>query len=484
MRFRQKMLLAMVWLLSLSYGLGGVLLISQSFRASLAQEQTNAAAAYEMTLQTVQLVNMVDIQQDFSNIRAALERMEGGSNQVGLLLQRDGETICQTGEPVKALDPGTDSRLVLLAREDRHFLQLSGRVASNEAPMQLDIVYEITPIYAARSAQIRTYHRVFALLLLFGGAAAWGIAWVLTRPLGRLSRAARQLAAGNLNARARLKTNDEVGRLGTEFDRMAAQLSANIDELKSAMERQEQFMGSFAHELKTPMTSIIGYADLLRGQSLDAQEAQEAANYIFSEGKRLESLSFKLLDLLMLQHRDLQLAPTQLEPLIETLISHLQPVYRAQGIRLQCRCAPGVCLLEADLFSSVLTNLLDNARKALGQGGRIYVLGEVVDADYRIQVLDNGRGMPESALQHLTEAFYRVDKSRSRAQGGVGLGLTLCKQILELHSGTISFASREGSGSCVTVRLPRTEQTDAVILSESEESLQNQIDSSSLRASE
>ena len=111
-------------------------------------------------------------------------------------------------------------------------------------------------------------------------------------------------------------------------------------------------------------------------------------------------------------------------------------------------------MTEPDLFSSVLTNLLDNARKAMVGEGNIYVLGEHSGTNYRIQVLDNGRGMPEAALRHLTDAFYRVDKSRSRAQGGAGLGLTLCSRILELHGGTISFASREGRGTCVTVELP------------------------------
>lgn len=219
-------------------------------------------------------------------------------------------------------------------------------------------------------------------------------------------------------------------------------------------------MGSFAHELKTPMTSIIGYADLLRSQSLEGQEAQEAANYIFSEGKRLEALSLKLLDLLLIRHQDPTLGEADPAPLLERLTAHLQPVYREQGIILQARCETGLCRLEPDLFSSVLTNLLDNARKALDRGGNIFVLGRQTQAGYQIQVLDNGRGMPEEAIRHLTEAFYRVDKSRSRAQGGAGLGLTLCSRILEFHGGTISFASRQGVGTCVTVLLPRAEPAE------------------------
>jgi signal transduction histidine kinase len=457
MKFRQKMLLAMVWLLTLGYGVGGMLLISQSFQSGLAQEQANAVSSYEMTLQTVQLVNLVDIRQDFSSIRTALERMDRVSNQAGVLLSRDGEAIYQAGEPVNSLPETEGSKMLLFARDDRRYLQISGPVQTNDLPLRLSILYEITPIYSARSEQISTYHRVFLLMLGLGGAAAWAIAWILTRPLGRLSAAARRLAAGRLETRAKLPARDEIGLLGAEFDRMADQLSETITAQQQEMERQEQFMGSFAHELKTPMTSIIGYADLLRGQSLDEEEAQEAANYIFSEGKRLESLSLKLLDLLLVKHQELMLTDADPAVQIERLVTHLQPVYRENGIVLQCRCEPGFCKLEPDLFASVLTNLLDNARKALTKGGNIYVLGKQEADGYQIRVLDNGRGMPEEAIRHLTEAFYRVDKSRSRAQGGVGLGLTLCSRILDLHNGTISFTSREGKGTCVTVTLPRAE---------------------------
>ena len=454
MSFRQKVMLAMVWLLTLGYGIGGALLISQSFRGSLEQEKQNAVSSYEMTLQTVQLVNLMDIRQDFSSIRTALDRMDAVSDQAGILLTKRGASIYQAGEEIRCLPEGSDCRMLLFARADRHFLQLSGPVQTNAAPLQLDILYEITPIYSARAEQIATCHRVFLGMLLLGGAAAAGIAWFLTRPLGKLAAAARRLAAGKLDARAKLQARDEVGQLGAEFDRMAEQLAETITAQQQEMERQEQFMGSFAHELKTPMTSIIGYADLLRSQSLDEQEAQEAANYIFSEGKRLEALSLKLLDLLLMKHQSLALVKADPAALNGGLVSHLQPVYRESGIVLQCRCEPGLCRLEPDLFSSVLTNLLDNARKALDRGGNVYVLGKHEADGYQIQVLDNGRGMPPEAIRHLTEAFYRVDKSRSRAQGGAGLGLTLCSRILELHGGTITFASREGKGTCVTVMLP------------------------------
>ncbi|MBR3142312.1 MAG: HAMP domain-containing histidine kinase, partial [Clostridiales bacterium] len=288
---------------------------------------------------------------------------------------------------------------------------------------------------------------------LAGGFAAWITSYYMTMPLYKVSRTARALASGHLESRVNSKTQDEIGQLGSDFDHMADRLEDNINELKLSMEKQDRFMGSFAHELKTPMTSIIGYADLLRSQALNGDETQEAANYIFSEGKRLESLSLKLLDLLMMKQQDIKFVPTDMKGMIENLTSHLKPVYKSKKIILQCRLEPAVCMVEPDLFSSLITNILDNARKAMDNGGNIMILGESVNGNYRIRVIDNGRGMPEEALKHITEAFYRVDKSRSRAQGGVGLGLNLCKEIIELHNGTIAFASKEGNGTCVTITI-------------------------------
>lgn len=212
-------------------------------------------------------------------------------------------------------------------------------------------------------------------------------------------------------------------------------------------------MGSFAHELKTPMTSIIGYADLLRSQELSEQDRRDAANYVFSEGKRLESLSLKLLDLLVLEKEDLPMQACSPKTLIEATAREFHPILKQQQISLTCRCEKGSCLLEPDLFKSLLYNLMDNARKALDHGGHILLQCEIIEDGCRLQVVDNGRGMPEAALNRVTEAFYRVDKSRSRAQGGAGLGLALCRRIVELHRGDIQFQSREGVGTCVSVTL-------------------------------
>ena len=124
-----------------------------------------------------------------------------------------------------------------------------------------------------------------------------------------------------------------------------------------------------------------------------------------------------------------------------------------KGIRLTCNAEQGQMVLEPDLVKSLLYNLVDNASKAMEGGGVITLDAAIIPGGCQFQVTDNGRGMAPAELERITEAFYRVDKARSRSQGGAGLGLSLCKQIAELHGGTISFASEPGKATCVTVKL-------------------------------
>ena len=219
------------------------------------------------------------------------------------------------------------------------------------------------------------------------------------------------------------------------------------------MLRQENFMGAFAHELKTPMTAIIGFADLLRQGNLDENTRMTAANYIFTEGRRLEKLSFKLLDLIVLKKDSIVMKRVWLNRYLDEIERALSPSLRDKGIRLVCRAEQAKAVLEPDLVKSVLYNLIDNASKAMDSGGIIGVKATAIPGGCQFYVADNGRGMEEKELARITEAFYRVDKSRSRAQGGAGLGLALCKQIVELHNGSIHFDSKPGAGTQVTVTL-------------------------------
>ena len=313
--------------------------------------------------------------------------------------------------------------------------------------------FDLSHVYALRQAQQKQYLTVYCAVIFFGILASMGLSYAMTRHLRRLTATVRRISGGDLSRRAHIQSQDEFGQLSRDFDAMADKLQETIGKLESDMQRQESFMGAFAHELKTPMTSIIGFADLLRQGNLDETTRTMAADYIFSEGKRLERLSFKLLELLLLKKDGLKLQKVWLNSYLTEVERALSPAMKNRNIRLVCKGEAARVTLEADLVRSLLYNLADNAAKALDGGGIIAIRGTVIPGGCQLQVVDNGRGMAKEELAKITEAFYRVDKARARSQGGAGLGLALCKQIAQLHGGNIRFDSEPGKGTRVTVTL-------------------------------
>ncbi len=456
MGFRFKILLCLMALLSLSLGISGSWIISDSFRDALEQEQRSARSAFQMTVSALVLTGEIDPE----SLGQALGKIQKLAGWDCAQLSRESETIYRLGSH---FDPAQIEQATipdecfagLFFPEDKVCNQLTGVISLRGEAYTLTLVRDITAIYENRDSLLKNYHTVFLVTVLVVGAVGWLLVSVLTGPLRRVSIAARRMAKGDLSVRLKTRSKDEIGLLSRNFNHMASQLEENIHSLEDTMAAQERFMGSFAHELKTPMTSIIGYADLLRTQVLSQEESREAANYIYAEGRRLESLSIKLLELLVAKNKHLELLEVSIDQQIYALVKHLRPIYAKSNIQIKCRCKPIKCAIDSALIQSVLINLLENSRKAMESGGHILILTDGDSTHCRIQICDNGRGMPREALQHLTEAFYRVDKSRSRAQGNAGLGLTLCDEIIRLHGGILSFDSKPGRGTCVTITLPQ-----------------------------
>ena len=460
MKFRLKITICMIWLLTLAFGVGGSLLIALDFSRAFEREKAGALSSHRMLLSALQIVDEAGADPEHNGLGATLAQLKGQNQADFSMLSLHGPEgeiffsgnrgIAAYAQPAPA--EGMCRMSVVQDGSGGRYIRLTSSFRSGRDTLVLDQCSSVNDAYAARSEQLGIYRRLFFAGVVLGGGLSWLLAYWLTRPLMALSRASRRFAAGDLDYREPVRSDDELGALTADFNYMADRLSGNIHELQDSTARQESFMGNFAHELKNPMTSIIGYAELIRSQLLTPEEEQDAANYIFSEGKRLESLSFKLLDLLVLKKKTAGLVPCSPAQLVGGTVEHLRRVYAESNIVLQCRCEDGMCMLEPDLVKSLLVNLLDNARKAM-DGGNIYVVSEMLPDGCRIRVLDTGRGIPQEEIAHITEAFYRVDKSRSRAQGGVGLGLSLCSEIVRLHNGTMSFASRIGNGTCVTVEL-------------------------------
>ena len=460
MSYRLKLILTISVLIALTFSAGGTILISVSFRNSLETETQAALNDFQGIRNTLFLLNSMGTQTGFDNLREALSSM--AEQKVGrfqaLCLKTGGHTIYQTrGELLTgyALPALSTSQCSYLRLDDSygHGLLAQSTIAAGSEKLVLTARFDLSPLYRTRDSQNRIFLAAYAAVVTLGILAAVVLSFTMTRRLRRLTTAVRKIAGGDLTTRSRIGSSDEFGQLSRDFDSMADKLQENLSRMESDMQRQESFMGAFAHELKTPMTAIIGFADLLRQGNLDENTRMTAANYIFTEGRRLEKLSFKLLDLIVLKKDSIVMKRVWLNRYLDEIEKALSPSLRDKGIRLVCRAEQARAVLEPDLVKSLLYNLIDNASKAMDSGGIIGVKATAIPGGCQFYVADNGRGMEEKELARITEAFYRVDKSRSRAQGGAGLGLALCKQIVELHNGSIHFDSKPGAGTQVTVTL-------------------------------
>lgn len=460
MSFRLRLIISISLLIALAFGIGGALLVSTSFQTALNEEKTTAIHSYEMVRNTLYLLNSLGEKTDYDNMADALSQMEqqGTAHWQALSLKSDKRFVYQNGDSALLsadlpLPESDQYSYAVVVDEGGSCLQVLSTISTDAEPLLLRARFDLSSAYSARKTQQRLYLIIYMVVVLLGILIAIVISFALTKQLGKLTGVVRQISGGDLSKRSNIKTDDEFGQLSKDFDAMADKLQENISKLEADVQRQESFMGAFAHEIKTPMTSIIGYADLLRQGGLDENDKISAANYIFSEGQRLEKLSFKLLDLLLMEKDEPSMKEVSLSSLLADVDKAFSPVLKDKKIKLICKGDRGKALLEPDLVKSLLYNLVDNAAKAMEGEGCIEVKGEIITGGCRLQVIDNGRGMEETEFSRITEAFYRVDKSRSRNQGGAGLGLALCKKIVDLHNGTIKFNSVPGQGTCVTVEL-------------------------------
>ena len=245
-------------------------------------------------------------------------------------------------------------------------------------------------------------------------------------------------------------SDDEVGRLGQAFNTMADAVEHQVEALQQESARQKRFVAAFTHELKTPMTAMLGYADLLRRAEQPPEKRRRAADYIYRESQRLERLSRELLLLLGLEEAACRWRPSRCRPCWRKSAA----ASRRGAPRLDIRC-PAHAAVQADapLLGMLVDNLVRNACAAKPADGMVHISCLPQDGGWLLTVADRGCGIPPHALDKVTEPFYMADKSRARAGGGSGLGLSLCDAIAQAHGTALHIESEPGRGTAVRLWL-------------------------------
>jgi signal transduction histidine kinase len=337
----------------------------------------------------------------------------------------------------------------ILKDEKGYYIQTACILIVSKQKYYLESFRDITSLYEEREEQFNVYKKILFVLIIVNGLISYLISLWITYPIKKVSRVAHKISNGSLHERVRINSKDEIGRLAQDFNRMTDSLENKINELQDITHRQEDFIGSFAHELKTPLTSIIGYADIIRSQKLSPEMTVMSANYIVKEGNRLGALSLKLLEMIVMQKQEMELKKVNVRQLLEEVKGLIYPILIKENITFQVMLEDAVLLLEPDLIKTVIINLIDNGKKAIDGIGTITIRGKKENGGYSIYIQDSGKGIPKEELSRITDAFYMVDKSRAREQGGAGLGLAICAEIIKRHHGKMEFDSIDGEGTIV-----------------------------------
>lgn len=296
--------------------------------------------------------------------------------------------------------------------------------------------------------------------LLLGGSLAIAIALLLifflsrriTSPIGALVKAARRLGRGDLSQRVQLRGEGEVAALAQAFNSMAV-------DLEHAEQLRLNLVADVAHELRTPLSNIQGYLEAIRDGVIKPDDA--TIQSLNEEAVLLSGLVNELQELSLAEAGELKLIyqAEDTTNLIKQAVTPWQPQLLTKEISLSLDLPDNLPLAYIDWqrVQQVLHNLLENAVTHTGRGGNITVAAAKQGDWVEISVSDTGEGIPAEDLPNIFERFYRVDKSRARATGGSGLGLTIAKRLVEAHGGKITVQSKLGKGSCFSFTLPIAE---------------------------
>lgn len=481
MKFRYKVLVVNVILLAVSLGLVGYLMIRKNFDIAQKTGLSHAIAENNLVQSSVeyellQVLNQSEYQKEENldnkayQIREELGqiggRLKGGMMAAGtsFYIRYDNVTTYGSDEgmdaiPVELFDnvKSGEKNYMICEEQGQSYIYVTSCSMVRENELCVINKSDISENYQTLKVQIWYFRIVILLVLGVAALLMYLISRYLTKPLEQLTKASAEIARENYAQRVAVSSRDEVGQLAGQFNDMAGAVESHIVQLREMLQSRERFVADFTHEIKTPMTTIIGYADTMRSMELPRQEQILALNYIFSEGKRLEDMSGKLFELIYLKKKDIECEPVHVTDFVLEVQQITDPILERKKITLESEVEDGVIKINRELLVTVFINLIDNARKASEQGETIRIQGRRAMSDergiYEFRITDHGIGMTEEEVRQMCDEFYMADKSRARKEGGAGIGMALVSLILERHGAEWTVDSEPGRGTTICILL-------------------------------
>lgn len=328
-----------------------------------------------------------------------------------------------------------------------------GLIVAEEQDDGFDLYYVLTITFQSIRDSIKIFNSftilVGFLFMVIAFVTMYFISYSFTNPILQISKIAQDISNLDFSNRLTISSDDEFGDLAKSINRMSAQLESNIKELQKTNDRlaqeilqktdidkmRREFIASASHELKTPLSLIMGYAEALKLKEIDTATRDEYLNIILDETSKMNQLVMELLKLSQLEsgHKEIDFVTFNIRNLLEETANLFHLVFEENKIKAEVKSIDIELNSDYSKLQTVLTNFINNAINHVDEQKDIKISAMIKDnKDIRVSVFNTGHQIPDMEIDHIWDSFYKIDKARTRSYGGQGLGLSICRTILDL----------------------------------------------------
>lgn len=477
MKIWQRIFLTTLFIVTMSVLSIGVMLMQNQIKLQITPEVQNSKNLHEElhTLINAQIEISKEIQssrvvtdiQYMQIVNAIVKQKKGDEHGIKIVV--DGDYSITNGEfPLGIVDDYEivseyKAKYEITKVRDRYYFVMCSDKSIYGRSIRILSELDITDTYEMFDLQIAQLQNMNIILSLAAAVVLLILIKWLLMPINKLKDGIHDIADGNYGKTLDAKGDTEITQLIYDVNQMSEKVAENVGEMEDMLENRRIFIGNMAHEMKTPLTAILGFADILTiKQDMTGEQVREYSEYIYKEALRLKSMSGKLMELMQIKRDNVKPEELNLRVLLKEVLSTEKIILEKENIEIKDSLCDGFVLADDDLMKSLFYNILDNAKKATKPNGEISVIMTKTDSKISVSIKDYGIGIPKDELKRITEPFYMVDKSRTRESGGAGLGLALCERIVDLSDGSMEIDSEEGKGTIVIITLPLMERGDDV----------------------
>ncbi|KMN44384.1 sensor histidine kinase [Bacillus sp. LK2] len=462
MKFWQKIFIYSLLIFLITFNFGAVFLIQNSYNLNLKREIDRSLGEQSNVSAGIIYYSMISVKGSETNykeiIKNYLKKFNSKDTYLEVLDKNNNEVFSNmyftiSGEREELKEASSDKRKYIIRDVgNKTLLFVTSLVNIQGEDLKVSYIHDITYIYQDKREQYSFFIQLSMVVSIILAISMYMLSKYITSPIDKLINTTKIISKGNYSERVEINSKDEIGVLADNFNEMADAVEEKIHQLESNAEEKQRFIDNLTHEFKTPLTSIIGYADFLRSTSYNEEIFIEGLNHIFKEGKRLEELSWKMMSLILLKRENFKMEKENIKNILVDLRDTLKPKLQNKNINLIISSEEYQISVEKDLIRNLISNFIDNSIKASKENSNIYLnVYKNKESKVVLEIKDEGIGISEEDLPKVFEAFYMVDKSRTRANNGAGLGLTICAEIAKIHEAELKIESEINKGTTIKI---------------------------------